>query len=414
MFKFTMKSVLFNPRILAVFLLGFSSGLPLALTGSTLQAWFTESGVGIVTIGALSLVGLPYVWKFLWAPLMDTFAPLKGHRRRGWILITQIALCISLWVLATMHPEAHPKLIGVIALLIAFFSASQDTAIDAYRTDILHPEERGVGAAYFVFAYRVAMLVAGGIGLIVADHYGWRFMYQLMAGLILLSAVATYFAPEVKEIAAPKNIWLTIKESFGDLLQREHIAWILLFVVLYKIGDALALSLMSNFLLRGLGFSLTEVGVVYKTVSLVGAILGAFVGGLLLVRINLYRALLLFGFAQAFSTLLFMVLAIVGKNFSLMVFSIAVENFCSGMGTAAFVTFLMSLCHQRYTATQYASLSALFAVGRVFLGPVAGLMVAHWGWVNFYAWAFLMSFPGLLLLYSLRNRMSFNAKAVEY
>jgi MFS transporter, PAT family, beta-lactamase induction signal transducer AmpG len=415
MFKHSLKSVLINPRIIAMFFLGFSSGLPLVLTGSTLQAWFTEAGVNVVTIGALSLVGMPYVWKFLWAPLMDTFIPPGAGKRRGWILITQISLCIALWVLATMHPETRPTLVGIVALLIAFFSASQDIAIDAYRTDILHPEERGVGTAYFVFAYRVAMLMAGGAGLVLADHFGWRFTYQLMAGLIAFTTIATYFAPEVKAIApAPKNLFAAVKDSFGDLFQREAIAWILLFVVLYKIGDSLALSLMSNFLLKGLGFSLTQIGVVYKTISMLGMVLGAFFGGVLLVRLDLYRALLLFGFAQAFSTLMFMLLAIVGKNYSFMVIAIFIENFCSGMSTAAFIAFLMSLCHQQYTATQYACLSALAAVGRVFLGPVAGVMVLHWGWVNFYAWAFLLSFPGLLLLVMLRNRMGFNVKAVEY
>lgn len=415
MFKLSLKPVLFNPRIIAMLFLGFSSGLPLVLTGSTLQAWFTQAGVSVVTIGVLSLVGMPYIWKFLWAPLMDTFIPPGAGKRRGWILITQVSLCATLWILATLHPESNPKLVGIVALFIAFFSASQDIAIDAYRTDVLHPEERGVGSAYFVFAYRVAMLVAGGLGLILADHFGWRFTYQLMAGLIAFSAIATYLAPEVKAIApAPKNLFATIKESFSDLLDREAIVSILLFVVLYKIGDALALSLMSNFLLRGLGFSLTEIGLVYKTISLLAMVLGAFFGGVLLVRLNLYRALLLFGLAQAFSTLMFMVLALAGKNFSLMVTAITIENFCSGMSTSAFIAFLMSLCHQRYTATQYACLSALAAVGRVFLGPVAGIMVSHWGWVNFYAWAFLLSFPGLMLLVTLRNRMSFNAKAIEY
>jgi PAT family beta-lactamase induction signal transducer AmpG len=414
MSSISFKSALFNPRIMAVFFMGFASGLPLALTGATLQAWFTQAGVSIVTIGALSLVGMPYVWKFLWAPLLDTFSPLKLGKRRGWILLTQLCLCAALAYLAAQHPDTHPKLVGAVALLIAFFSASQDIAIDAYRTDILRPEERGVGTAYFVFAYRVSLLIAGGLGLVLADHFGWRFTYQLMAGLIALLAIATYYAPEVQEIvSAPKNLWTIITESFGNLLKRDAIGWILLFVIFYKLGDALALSLISNFLLRGLGFSLTEVGLTYKTVSMLAMVLGAFTAGVVLVRVNIYRALLLFGFAQAFSTLMFMLLAMAGKNFPLMVTSVFIENYCSGMGTAAFVAFLMSLCDHRFTATQYACLSALASVGRVFLGPIAGVMVTNWGWVNFFAWAFLLSFPGLLLLYSLRNRMSFNAYATE-
>jgi PAT family beta-lactamase induction signal transducer AmpG len=411
MYGHNLKAIIVNPRILAVLCLGFSSGLPLMLTLSTLQAWFTEAGVSIITIGALSLVGLPYVWKFLWAPLMDRFVPPKGGRRRGWIMITQMGLCISLLWIATLNPEHTPKLIGLVALIIAFFSASQDIAVDAYRTDILLPEERGVGSACYIFAYRIAMLVSGGLALVVADRLGWRATYQLMAGLIALSMIATYFAPRVKgEVAAAQDILVTIKESFGDLLKRESIVVLLLFVVFYKLGDALALSLITNFLLKGLGFSLTEIGLVFKTISLVATVLGAFIGGTLLIGWGLYRSLLIFGFAQAVSTLTFMLLAVVGKNYSLMVASLFIENVCSGMGTAAFMAFLMSLCHQRYTATQYASLSALASIGRVCLGPVAGYLVLNLGWVSFFAWSFALSIPGLFLLIFLRNKVSFNAE----
>lgn len=409
------QSVFFNPRIIAMLCLGFSSGLPLALTGSTLQAWFTEAGINIVAIGALSLVGMPYVWKFLWAPIMDRFVPPAGGRRRGWIFITQLSLCLTLLLFATLNPSADPMMMGCIALAIAFFSASQDIAIDAYRTDVLLPDERGVGAAYFIFAYRMAMLVSGGLALVLADHFGWRLTYQVMSALLALSIIATYYAPEVKlDDVHPKNLFATIAESFGDLFKRDSIGLLLLFVVFYKLGDAFASALMSTFLLHGLGFSLTEVGIVYKTVSLVGTIMGAVAGGALLVRLHLYRALFLFGFAQAFSTLLFMFLAMAGKSYGLMVFTLFVENFCSGMGTAAFVAFLMSLCHHEYSATQYACLSALMAVGRVFLGPLAGLIVLHWGWVSFYACSFVLSFPGLIILVLLRNKkVCFNAESVE-
>jgi PAT family beta-lactamase induction signal transducer AmpG len=413
MFTHNSKSVFLNPRIMAVFFLGFSSGLPLVLIGSTLQAWFTETGVSVVTIGALSLVGMPYVWKFLWAPFMDAFAPAKGSKRRSWILLTQLCLCAALALISALHPAEHPGLVALVALLIAFFSASQDVAIDAYKTDILHPDELGIGSAYFITAYRLSMLVAGGLGLVLADHFGWRITYQLMALLIGFSTVATYFAPEAAEPAEAKNIWATVVLSFGDLLKRDSIGWILLFVVFYKIGDALASSLITNFLLHGLGFSLTNIGVVFKTVSLAATISGAFVGGVMLVRMDLFRALLWFGLAQAFSTLMFLVLAIAGKSFTLMVISIFIENFCSAMGTTAFMAFLMSLCNHQYSATQYACLSALSAVGRVFLGPLAGVMVVQWGWINFYMWAFLISFPGLMLLLFLRNRMSFNANVLQ-
>ena len=403
-----------NKRYLSMFALGFSSGLPLALTGSTLQAWFTLSGMNVVAIGALSLVGMPYVWKFLWAPVMDTFAPSAGSRRRSWILLSQIVLCVSLFVLATLTPASHPLMMAGIALLIAFLSASQDIAVDAYRTDILLPHERGLGTAYFVFAYRMAMLVSGGAALLLADYVGWAATYQIMAVMMVIVAIATYFAPEVTEqIAVPESVWATMKGAWLSLWEKDAFILLMLFVLFYKLGDAFAATLMSNFLLKGLGFSLTTVGLVYKTASLSATILGVAVGGFILTRANLYAALLGFGLLQAVSTLCFVGLALVGKSLGFMIFTVFIENFCSGMGTAAFVTFLMSLCDHRYTATQYATLSALTAVGRVLLGPFAGEIVMHWGWVSFYTWAFVLSFPGLFLLGLLHNKVSFDAKLAE-
>jgi len=400
-----------NLRILTVLFLGFSSGLPLALTGSTLQAWFTEAGVDLMTIGVLSLVGIPYVWKFLWAPLMDRFALPWLGRRRGWIFSIQLGLCIALFCLANMNPLTSPGWMGCIALLIAFLSASQDIVIDAYRADLLFPEERGVGAAGTIFGFRLAMLLSGGLALIMAQYLGWQNTYKIMAILMGISIFATYLGPEPKQvIRAPVNFRETVIQSFADLLKREGITTILLFVLCYKIGDALALSLMSNFLLKTLHFSLAEVGFAFKTVGLLATILGAFTGGALLIRMNLYWALLLFGMAQAFSNLMFMALAYVGKSYALMISAMFIENYCSGMSTAALMAFLMMLCNQQFSATQYASLSALSAVGRVFLGPVAAAMVLHMGWTNFFLCSFLLCFPGIILLSLLRTKVKFNVQ----
>jgi PAT family beta-lactamase induction signal transducer AmpG len=409
-----LQSILVNRRLLVIFCMGFSSGLPLMLTLSTLQAWYTQAGVGILTIGTLSLVGIPYLLKFLWAPLMDRFAPIKGGRRRGWILLTQLGLVIALVFLAGLDPRIEPRLIGAVALIIAFFSASQDISVDAYRADILLPEERGVGAAYYIFAYRIAILMSGAFALVLADRVGWQITYQVMAGLIAISAIGVCFAPNPQAVAPQTDIWLTVRNAFTDLIGRESIVLILLFVVFYKLGDALSLSLITNFLLQGLEFTMTEVGLVYKTTSLIGSILGAFVGGIVLARIGMFRSLLIFGIAQMFSTLIFVLLALAGKNFSLMVVCIFIENCCSGMSTVVFMAFMMSLCHQRYTATQYACLSALAAVGRVCLGPVAAVMVSHLGWASFYAWSFAMSFPGLFLLGLLRTKVNFDETIAEY
>jgi PAT family beta-lactamase induction signal transducer AmpG len=318
-----------------------------------------------------------------------------------------MGLVIALILLANMNPTSQASKMGVIALVIAFLSASQDVAVDAYRTDILHVNERGLGAAYYVFAYRIALLLSGGLALVCADYLGWKLTYEIMAALMLLSMLSTYNAPDVVDETPPsQNVLKAISASIADLLTREKIVWILLLIVFYKLGDALALSLMTNFLLHGLGFTLTEVGVAYKVVSFVATVLGAFVGGLVLLRWNIYRALLWFGLAQAFSNLTFVLLAMVGKQFSLMAASIFIENFCSGLSTAALMAFLMSLCNHRYTAGQYALLSAIASLGRVFLGPIAGLMVLNMGWVQFYIWSFALCFPGIFFLVFLREKVS--------
>ncbi len=402
-----------NPRLIALFFFGISSGLPLALIGSTLQAWFTQAGINLIGIGMLSLVGIPYVWKFLWAPLMDRFVPPFWGRRRGWIASAQLCLCILLFILAHLSPELHPGFIGFLALLIAVVSASQDTVVDAYRTDILYPEERGLGMATFIFAYRMAMLCSGGLALVFADHFGWRLTYEWMAMMMALAVIPTYFAPDSSVlITPPTDLVATVKNSFQQLLQKESIGLILLFIVLYKLGDALVMSLTSNFLLRGLGFSLTDVGLAYKTIGLIATLMGAFFGGSLLGKLGLYRGLWLFGAAQACSNFMFMFLAMAGKNYSLMISAIFLENFCGGMSTIALLAFLTSLCHQKYSATQFACLSALSAVGRVFVGPIAGLMAEHLGWVSFYFWASLTCFPALILLSILGKKVTFNAEAM--
>ncbi len=382
------------------------------LTSSTLQAWFTQQNISLGTIGALTLLGIPYTFKFIWAPLMDQYMlPLFG-KRRGWILLTQAGLVIGLLILANMQPGTQASAMGLVALSIAFFSASQDIAVDAYRTDVLPPAERGLGAAYYIFAYRMALLIAGGLALVLADYIGWRMTYQIMALLLLLSMVGTFFVPRPVESTPSTKLFVTIKDALYDLLSREKIILLLLFIVFYKFGDAMALSLMTNFLLHGLGFTLTEVGLAYKSMSIIATILGAFVGGVILTRCHIYWSLLVFGLLQAFSNFLFILLAMIGKNFSFMIFALFTENFCSGLSTAAFLAFLMSLCNRQFTATQYALFSAIAALGRVFIGPIAGVMVENLGWVQFYTWAFVFSFPGVLFLFLLRNRVLSHAHVV--
>jgi MFS transporter, PAT family, beta-lactamase induction signal transducer AmpG len=403
-----------NRRVLVVLLLGFSSGLPLALTAGTLQAWFTVEQVDVLTIGLLTLVGQPYVYKFLWAPFLDRYCLPFLTRRRGWIFLTQLCLFFSIMAMAFLAPATQPVALGFLAVLVSFFSASQDIVVDAYRTEILEEKERGIGSAFFMTGYRVAMLVSGSLALILADKIGWYHTYLCMGGLMVIGLWATWIAPEpVWDAAAradrSKSLLTFMLDPLREFLARPGIAGLLLLVVLYKLGAAFAVALTTHFLIRGLGFSLTEVGAVAKTVGLTATLLGALTGGILLVRLGLYRALFLFGILQALAILSFMVLAMVGKNYPVMMVVLFIENFFSGMASDVFVVLLMTLCHRQYTATQFALLASLAALGRVFAGPVAGFMVKHMSWVDFYFYCFLIALPCLFLLYYLRHQPIFRS-----
>jgi MFS transporter, PAT family, beta-lactamase induction signal transducer AmpG len=401
--------LLTQPRLLVTVLLAFASGLPLTLTSGTLEAWYTVAGVPIIAIGALSLVGQPYVYKFLWAPLLDRYtSPILG-RRRGWIFIFQLGIVLSLSTMAFLDPKISPWLLGSVALVVAFCSASQDIVVDAYRVDLLKPEERGLGAAVTVFGYRVALLISGGLALIMADWIGWRNTYLIMAGLMAIEMLVTFLGPEPPiKVHSPTRLSEAIIEPFREFLTRKAAVSILIFIVFYKLADALALSLGTAFLIRGLNFSLTEVGTIYKIVGLVTALLGSFVGGVLMTRLSLYKALLWFGILQGVSNLTFALLAYVGKNYAVMVGAISIDSFCGGLSNVAIVAFLMSLCDIRYTATQFALLSALSAVGRVFTGPLAGIMVTNLGWMYFFLCSAVFVLPGLCILIWLKRRIDFD------
>lgn len=401
-----------NRRVIFILFLAFSSGLPLALTGSTLQAWYTAAGVNLMTIGLLTMVGQPYVYKILWAPLLDRFTPLGFlGRRRSWIMLMQGILAISLVMMAFLNPAKTPGLLAILALMVAFFSATQDIGIDAYRTDILHPDERGLGSSMNTIGYRIAMLVSSAIALILAGEIGWRATYLIMASLMATQMIITFFAPTpLYEQAAPQTLTKAVIEPFKEFLNRQNALWLLIFIIIYKICDAFALSLNTAFLIRGVHFSLVEIGSISKIVGVIAIFLGSVIGGMLYPYLGLYRSLMYFGFLQMISNLAFVILALVGKNYVVMATAIFIENFCGSLGTVAFVVFLMSLCNHRYTATQYALLSAVMALGRVFVGPVAAVMVEHIGWVEFYFWTVLIGLPALILLWWLNRRIDFSAK----
>lgn len=395
-----------NRRIAVITLLGFSSGLPLALTGGTLQAWMTVDGVDLKTIGIFALVSLPYTLKFLWSPLMDRFVPPWLGRRRGWIIITQICLMLAIAAMSFCSPQHVPLLLAMIAVMIAFTSASQDIVIDAYRTDVLREKERGAGAAVFVFGYRLAILVSGAFALILSEHINWNNTYLLMSAVMLIGIFTTLLAPEPeKKVVPPKSLTEAVMGPMKDYFQRRNALLILFLIILYKLGDAYAGSLTTAFLIRGIGFSAGDVGTINKGFGLACVIGGSFIGGALMVKFGLFKSLLFFGILQAVSNLSFMLLAYTGKNYEMFVFAIAFENLTGGMGTSAFVALLMSLCNSRFSATQYALLSSLAAIGRIFISPTSGFLVESVGWAHFFFITTLVALPGLWLLWRLRDEI---------
>lgn len=402
-----------NRRIAMMLFFGFFSGLPLPVISGTLQAWMTVAGVDLKTIGIFALVGLPYTLKFLWSPIMDRFVPPWLGRRRGWILISQVLVTAGIAAMAFTSPRDTPVLLAALALMVAFSSASQDIVIDAYRTDILHETERGFGAAVFVTGYRIAMLISGALALILSDFMGWQNTYLVMAGLMIAGMITTFLGPDPETAEAPPKdireaVWGPLKEFF----YRKGAFLLLVLIVLYKLGDAYAGTLTTAFLIRELGFSASAVGTVNKGLGLAAVIIGSLFGGTLMVRLGLFRSLLFFGILQAVSNLSFMVLAWAGKSYPLMVFAVAFENICGGMGTAAFVSLLMALCNQRYSATQFALLSSLSAIGRTFVAPTSGFVVEAVGWASFFLITFFTALPGLWMVWMLREKIPGSAKDV--
>jgi PAT family beta-lactamase induction signal transducer AmpG len=486
-------------RLAAVLVLGFASGLPLALTGGAMQAWLTIEGVDLATIGFLALVGVPYTFKFLWAPLVDRFdLPWLG-RRRGWLVASQVALSLVLFSMAGAEPATHTAAFAGLALFVAFLSASQDIVIDAYRTDLLLPAERGLGSSLAVFGYRAAMVLSGGISLIWAQQWGdWGEVYRVMAVVMAGCAVLSLLAlPSVQPVpqgnAGPSvragrellgfasmiagvalgyglatsvlallgfdrdssdpwvrllflsaqiaaALWLalwaarrvgfdTLTKSLDTYFSRP-MAWsFLALIVLYKVGDAFAMSLATPFLIRGMGFEQVEVGVANKTIGLAMTIAGAMLGGLVLLRVRLASALIAFGVLQLVSNLGYYVLAVAGRGawgavtlpaFDAYIVSLAepstvdtlllavvgLDNISGGMGTAALVALLMALCTRRYSATHYALLSAFAVLGRVFIGPFTGVLAEQVGWPVFFLLSLLVAAPGVLLVVRMRKAIA--------
>jgi MFS transporter, PAT family, beta-lactamase induction signal transducer AmpG len=399
-----MREVLASPKMLAILVLAAASGFPNQITESALQAWLKDAGATNTTIGAMSYVSLPYLLKFLWAPLVDRYPlPLLG-RRRGWILLTQLALAAGIALLAFQNPAASLGALTVCAVAIVFFSATQDISIDAYRTDVSLPSERGPAAAAANLGYRTASYVALAVALIVADHFGWRPAFLILAAAMLLFCVGTVLAPTSHNAYQPRSLTESVIAPLRELLGTPNALALIAVVLLFKIGDAFANKLFTPFMMD-VGFSKTEIGIIIKALFTMSSLVGSVLGGVLMVRLGLLRSMLGFGVLQAVSNLLYCVLALTGKSYPIMAAAVVIEHVAAAMGSIALVALIMALCDLRYSAFQYALLSVLALLPRYSLGYPAGWVADHEGWYAYYVVSFAIALPGLAMVWLKRRQI---------
>ncbi|MBN2060601.1 MAG: AmpG family muropeptide MFS transporter [Deltaproteobacteria bacterium] len=390
--------LILSRKMLVAFIMGFACGLPLLLTLGLLQAWMTREGVDLTVIGLITLVGLPYTVKFIWGPLLDYYTlPFLG-RRRGWLLVSQVALIFAIVALGFSSPGRDPFMVVITAFMVTFFSASQDIIVDAYRREDLADEELGLGSSFYVNGYRIGMLLAGGGGLILADHVSFKIVYLIMGACILPGVITTLLTPEPEAPAGkPETFKEAVLYPMIEYFSRSGAGWMLAFILLYKIGDTMASAMTTPFYLAT-GFSMTEIGAIVKIFGFWATIGGLFAGGILMVRLGINKSLWLFGFLQAASTACFAILAVIGRSIPLLSAVIAFENLSSGMGTSAFVAFMASITNKKFTATQYALLTSLMGVPRVFISAPTGFFAKILGWEIFFIVCTLIAIPGMLLL----------------
>jgi PAT family beta-lactamase induction signal transducer AmpG len=390
-------------RVLVLGLLGFASGLPLLLTAETLGAWLTSAGVSLETIGIAALVGLPYVVKWLWAPLLDRYPlPFLG-RRRGWMLVCQLGLVVAITHLSTLDPRAEPVAFALAAFSIALLSATHDIAVDAFANDGLEPGERAAGSAFYVMGYRIAMIVTGVVALVLADHVEWRWIYRLFAAAMLLGVLGTLLAREPAvsaTIAAPRTLGAAAWQPFRRLLDQRRILVVLAFVMLYRFGDFFGQVALVNFLKTDVGFSFGEIGAWYKAVSLLGAAAMGLVAGATVARFGLRRCLVAFGIAQAAANLGYLWLAR-DPSLGLLAGVAVVDAGANALGATAFVAYLMSRCEPAVSATQYAILTSLSSVGGRVFGFLVGPIHALVGWSGLWLFSTLVAVPALVLIFAL-------------
>jgi PAT family beta-lactamase induction signal transducer AmpG len=400
-----------DKKIIISMIMGFVAGLPLLLTITLLQAWLTDVNTSKSTIGLFALIGLPYSLKFLWAPIFDRYVLCPLGRRRGWLLLSQVLLIISIFSLGQSNPEINLYNVAILSLSVTFFSASQDIIIDAYRRESLLEKEQTIGASAYVLGYRFGALAAGAGGLILADVYSYSVVYTLMALIMMLGVLTTFIANEPKITAKPNTLKESIIEPFKEFFSRHQVDkddfqkyvpyLILLFVLLYKVGDTMAHSLSTNFYLE-IGFSKTEIGTVVKFFGLGATLIGAFIGGVLSLKIGLYKSLMYFGAFQLIATLGFAILFYSGNNIAVLISVITLENLAAGMGYTAYLAFIANMTSREFTATQFALMTALMSLPRTFLSGTSGFLVEILDWDMYFIFCSLIAIPALLILKKIR------------
>lgn len=399
-----------HKRFLVVFILGFSSGLPLALITGTLQAWFADAGMSVMATGMLSLLSIPYVYRVAWGCILDRHALFPIGKRRSWILTMQVLLLLGFNALAWLSPKTSPNLMAALAFLLACFSATQDVAIDAQRVEYLPLEKHALGASFAVFGYRVALLTGGGLALIIAQYAGWAVAYRTIGSLMFIGILTTLWSQEPVTSTAPDRMSLlnSFVIPFKEFALRPGVIFLLLFIFFYKLGEAFTATtsgIVMPFLIQGIGFSLDTVAYINKLLGISAILLGGFVAGFLLMRWSLYRALLVFGILQAMTNLLFVALAMVGKNIPLLAVSVVCDNFVTGMGSTALVALFMRLVNQHFTGTQFSILVAFSTLPRILSGPLAAFLQSIWGWVGLYELSVLLALGFIPFLFVIRHQI---------
>lgn len=396
--KPSLLRALMRPAMFSALLMGFTSGLPFLLTLRTLQAWMTDAGVDLKTIGVFALAGLPYTFKFVWSPLLDRFSIGMLGRRRGWMAVSQCGLIVAILAMGMTDPVAQTFQMALLAVCVAFFSATQDIVVDAYRRESLKDEELGLGSTLYVYGYRLAMLISGAFALGMAEYMPWGRVYMVMAGVMGLGLLVTLLSKEPETtVKPPATLRAAVVEPFQEFLGREGALWILAFVLLFKLGDTMAGAMSTPFYLK-IGFDKITIAAIAKTFGTFANLGGSFLGGVLVLRMGLTKALWVSGILQAVSVLALSGLALVGPDKVALTIAIAFEDLAAGMGTAAFVAFMGSMTSRRYTATQYALLSSLMGVPRTLLSVPTGWLAQSLGWPVYFMVCAVCAIPGLLLI----------------